>query len=728
MKKLLLTFSLSMMTMVAAWAVPAKPGLWKTIRLENGTELRVQLCGDEHAHYWQAANGQRFVEQGQTYREVSLEALQTKANTRRAKMSNTSRLRSPRKVSMGDSTHYEGQKKGLVILAQFSDVQFKPANNLEKYKKIMNEVGYNEGNFKGSVADYFKAQSAGQFELNFDVVGPYTMPNNQKYYGQNNSQGDDQHPEEMVVKACQAADTEVNFADYDWDGDGEVDQVFVLYAGKGEADGGGSNTIWPHMYYLSASNMQITLDGVKIDTYACSNEIDPYGSIEGIGCFCHEFSHCMGFPDFYDTSYSGWFGMSDFDLMCGGSYNGGTFCPAGYTAHEKMMCGWQKPIVLSTNDTTVTNIKPMSENGDAYIIYNNAHPDEYFMIENRQKTGWDASYPAKGLMVTHVDFDKTIWEYNIPNTQVDRTSPYYQYYHVLNDHQRMTIMHADNDDDSKYWNSYYGGYTKYTLSTDLYPYSNNDSLTATSKPAIQLYNANENGKKVAEWAILNITQNSNGTMSFNYRAPGSNGGGEQGDTTHIKPETDYLFYESFDQCVGTGGNDGHWSDQIAMGTFTPDNEGWDAEKPFGANGCAKFGTSSIAGVVTTPTFTIEGTAKLTFKAGAWNAQKDGTELKLQATGATLSISEITLEKGKWNDYEVTLTGSGDVKVTFEPTLRFFLDEVLVVKADDTDCIQTVKPQTTTTTRIYTLDGRYMGTSKNALPKGIYVMNGKKFVK
>ena len=716
-----------MMTMVAAWAVPAKPGLWKTIRLENGTELRVQLCGDEHAHYWQAANGQRFVEQEQTYREVSLEALQTKANTRRAKMSNTSRLRSPRKVSMGDSTHYEGQKKGLVILAQFSDVQFKPANNLEKYKKIMNEVGYNEGNFKGSVADYFKAQSAGQFELNFDVVGPYTMPNTQKYYGQNNSQGDDQHPEEMVVKACQAADAEVNFADYDWDGDGEVDQVFVLYAGKGEADGGGSNTIWPHMYYLSASNMQITLDGVKIDTYACSNEIDPYGSIEGIGCFCHEFSHCMGFPDFYDTSYSGWFGMSDFDLMCGGSYNGGTFCPAGYTAHEKMMCGWQKPIVLSTNDTTVTNIKPMSENGDAYIIYNNAHPDEYFMIENRQKTGWDASYPAKGLMVTHVDFDKTIWEYNIPNTQVDRTSPYYQYYHVLNDHQRMTIMHADNDDDSKYWNSYYGGYTKQTLSTDLYPYGSKDSLSATSTPALTLYNANENGKKVAEWAILNITQNSNGTMSFNYRAPGSNGGGEQGDTTHIKPETDYLFYESFDQCVGTGGNDGHWSGQIAMATLNTDNEGWDYVSGNGGFGCGKFGSSKKSGAVTSPTFNIENNAVLTFKAAPFGS--DGTTLNLQVSnGYVITPSNVEMKSEEWTEFTCTILGGGQpCAITFTPAKRLFLDEVLVVKADETDGIQAVKPQTATM-RIYTLDGRYMGTSKNALPKGIYVMNGKKFVK
>ena len=140
------------------------------------------------------------------------------------------------------------------------------------------------------------------------------------------------------------------------------------------------------------------------------------------------------------------------------------------------------------------------------------------MIENRQKTGWDQSYPAAGMMITHVDFDKDVWENNIPNSiltleealQIERTCG--------NDHQRMTIFHADDNDDSEYWSTISSLYIKTTLKTDLYPYQANDSLTATSKPAATLFHENSQGTKLMQGAILDITQNDDGTMSFRYRA------------------------------------------------------------------------------------------------------------------------------------------------------------------------------------------------------------------
>ena len=708
-------------------AVPAKSGIWKTIKLENGTEVRAQLKGDEHAHYWMAEDGQRYVEkEDNVFTTISSEEITSRAQARRAVMKNASRLRRPRKVEMGERTSYFGKKKGLVILAQFTDKKFQTSNNQALYKRIMNEEGFNEGNFVGSVSDYFKAQSAGQFELEFDVVGPYTMNNSYSYYGKNDNSGNDTNPEAMIIEACNQANVEVNFADYDWDDDGAVDQVFVLYAGTGEADGGSKSTIWPHMYYLSATNRQLTLDGVTVDTYACSNEVTTSNSIEGIGCFCHEFSHCMGFPDFYDTAYNGWFGMDAFDLMCSGSYNGNTFIPAGYTAHEKMMCGWQDPIVLNDKDTTVTSLQPMSNNGETFIIYNDGHTNEYFMIEKRQKSGWDAGYPARGLMITHVDFDKNIWEYNCPNTEVTRNSvEYTQYGYPLNDHQRMTIVHADNDDDSSYYSEYFGGYTKQTTSTDLYPYSKNDSLTPTSKPAPKLYNNNKKGKKTVEWAITNIKQNANGTMEFSYRAP--KGDSSEGTET-ITPGSDDIFYESFNSCAGTGGNDNLWKGQIASSKFNPDNDGWTVvgDKSYGANQCAKFGTGSVAGIVTTPEFTINGSATLTFEAGIWDGS-DGTSLLLEVSdGFTISPSTITVERGAWTSCTAKISGNGKVNVTFTPAKRWFLDEVKI-KGSSTVGIETVKPASQTI-RIYTLDGRYVGTDKNSLPRGLYIINGKKVVR
>lgn len=715
-KKFYLIMSL-LMVATMMFAVPAKRGLWKMLRLSDGTEVKAQLSGDERVHFWVSENGQRYVEQGEVYVPVSVEEIQARAmKSSKARRNISHRLKSPFKAEMGDRTHYLGTKKGLVILAQFTDVKFKTANNLAKYKRIMNEAGYNVGSFRGSVSDYFKDQSDGQFELDFDVVGPYTLSKSQSYYGKNLSNGDDQHAEEMVKEACVKASADVNFADYDWDGDGEVDQIFVLYAGEGEADGGPASSVWPHMYYLAAADCDLTYNGVRLNTYACSNEIKPDGTIEGIGCFCHEFSHCMGFPDFYDTSYSGWFGMSDFDLMCGGSYNGSTFCPAGYTAHEKMMCGWQEPVVLSDKDTVITNLKPMSEHGETFIIYNDAHPDEYYMIENRQKNGWDTSYPAKGLMISHVDFDKNIWEYNCPNTKITRSSvEYTEYGYPLNDHQRMTIFHADNDDDSSYWSSYSGSgyYTKETLSTDLYPYSKKDSLTATSTPAATLYNKNSEGKKVMKGAILKIKQNSDGTMGFTYRAAGNGG---------------YIFYESFDQCAGTGGNDGLWSGSIATNSLVPDNDGWTAESMSGGDKCAKFGSSKKSGAATTPTFAIDGECQLTFKAAPWGT--DAKNLVLSVEGnASLDKTAFTMVAETWTNFSTTLTGSGNVNLTFTPTKRFFLDEVLVV-AKQTDGISNVfrLNEQKSDRRIFDLSGRCVGTDFSSLNHGIYIINGKKVKK
>ena len=688
MKRLFFTLTL-LVTVVTMMAIPAKRGQWKTLRLANGTEVKAMLVGDEHLHFWQTEKGDRYVvKENGTAELADMEQMTSHAASRRGKLT---QRRAPRRVTIGEQTHYTGQKRGIVILMQFQDTKFKTGNDQAMYNDILNKENYTTSPFKGSVADYFKAQSGGLFELTFDVLGPYTAKNKASYYGSNDSSGNDKHPDELIVEAVKAADSEVNYKDYDWDNDGEVDQVFVLYAGKGEADGGAANTIWPHMYYLSETYMTQTLDNVHINSYACSNEVTPSGSIEGIGCFCHEFSHCMGFPDFYDTSYSGWFGMSQWDLMDQGSYNGDGFQPAGYTAYEKWMSGWLEPIVLDKDSVTVKNLKATNEGGESYIIYNDGNKNEYYMVENRQNTGWDASLPGKGLMIIHVDFDSQIWEENNPNTKVTQSTAN-QYGLKTNDHQRFTIFHADNDDDAQYWNTYAGYYSKTTLKNDLFPYNNNDSLTDTSRPAATLYKKNTDGKKYMHKPITKIKQNSDGTMSFifreNYKAP---------DTTQVVPvdttvvipvdtteviviKGDTLFYESFDNCTGSGGNDGKWNGSIAQSKFKPDNDNWESLAAYAANQCARFGNGTKIGNTTTPEFPIDGEAILTFKAAAWDSNTDGPLLKIQATdNVTLSISQLTLPKGKWGEFTIKLTGEGKTKLTFSLEKRFFLDEVLVTK-------------------------------------------------
>lgn len=513
-----------LMAATSLCAVPAKRGVWRTIALENGQEVRVCLVGDEHLHYWQAADGTRYVPSaGGKFAKADMQQLERHAAIRRAG-ANSRRHGAMTRAGRATRQFYTGTKKGIVILAEFTDKKFENEHNQALFHQVANTRGYTENGFRGSVKDYFLAQSNGKFELDFDVVGPVQLSKAYAYYGRNDWQGNDLHAGEMVAEACKAVEDQVDFRSYDWDGDGYVDQVYVIYAGHGENDYPDDNVIWPHEFSLSASDygQTLTIDGVKVDTYACSCEIDGDGCLAGIGTWCHEFSHCLGFPDFYDTEYQGHFGMGDWDLMSSGSYNGTSsagqgsgYLPAGYSSYEKWTAGWMEPTELADEDQEVDRLEPQSEGGGAYVIYNRGNRNEYYLLENRQKTNWDAELPGKGLLVLHVDYDQDIWNANIVNTlgKTIRTS-YTKY--VSNDHERLTPIHADNDDDSNYWNSNSTSYTRQTQEGDPYPYMANDSLTNNSVPAAKVYHKNADGSYYLNRGVKNIRQNDDGTISFSY--------------------------------------------------------------------------------------------------------------------------------------------------------------------------------------------------------------------
>ena len=497
-------------------AVPARPGQVRTITLAD-TTIQVQLVGDEHGHYWVAADGRAFRQHtysfstGEDWSEAPFyievnPAIKREAQVRRAKANASRAMKVSRKATIGHFGEYIGEKKGIIILVNFQDKSFNDTNDQALFSRIANEPHYSTDRFIGSVHDYFYDQSNGLFDLTFDVVGPVTVQNNMSYYGRNGSDDNDLHPAELVIEACKLVDEEVNFADYDWDGDGMVDQVYVIYAGKGEADGGTANTIWPHEWELSEAaeygdgEGTFELDGVTIDTYACGSELNGGGRTCGIGTMCHEFSHCLGFPDFYDIDYSGGVGMDAWDIMSGGSYNGNGYCPAGYTSYERWMAGWLQPVELK-EDTTVVGMKSLQEGGDAYVIYNDGHPDEYYLLENRQQVAWDEELPTHGLLIVHVDFDLEIWENNQPNDNPR--------------HQRMTWVPADG----KIETYRYGGnvyVSEEGMKRDLYPYGENNSFTNISNPAATLYNANTDGSKLLNKSVIDITEAGDGTISFNF--------------------------------------------------------------------------------------------------------------------------------------------------------------------------------------------------------------------
>lgn len=487
----------------------------RTITLVDGTQKVVTLCGDENMHF--------YVDEDNNTYTVDAEGRYVKSDRRnihqiwqkRMFERNQHRIERAKKIGLipknGDlspralaahkakwgatSNPISGKKKGLVILVNFKDKAFNIAHGHDFYDGYFNKVGFSEAEAKGSVHDYFLESSYGKFDLTFDVIGPVTVSKNMSYYGQN-MQGADMYPATMVSEACKLADLQgVDFSKYDWDGDGMVDQVYVLYAGYGESMGGAENTIWPHESNLSGSqafgdgNGALTLDGVKIDTYAVSCELlGSQGSMAaGIGTACHEFSHCMCIPDMYDIN-SQYFGMYAWDIMDFGSYGGEYYgeCPTPYTAYERMYCGWLTPTVLDS-PCIVANMKCIHDEPEAYIIYNEKDNNEYYMLENRQQKGFSKYDPAHGLLITHIYFDPASWTDNTVNS----TSL-----------QRMTVIPADNT------------LTEQTLSGDTWPgTSGNTALTDSSKPAATLYATNADGSKLMGKPIEEIEE-SNGLIGF----------------------------------------------------------------------------------------------------------------------------------------------------------------------------------------------------------------------
>lgn len=528
--KLLMLASLLGFVALSAQAVPAKKGVWRMVTLADGTQKRVELRGDEFCSYWVDAEGVSYNldSESKRYVRVDANALQLRASQLRAKANQDriARMAKARhmtvKKSLGQTNgSYFGKKKGLIILVQYKDKKFKFGHNQKMYNRIANETGYaNSLGFVGSVKDYFLAQSNGQFELDFDVVGPYTLNHEYAYYGAPSGNLHDVRPCDMVYDACRLADPDVNFADYDWDGDGYVEQVYVLFAGLGQAAGGDENTIWPHEYKLQEGNngSYVSKDNnVVVNTYACGPELTLQYTpvayrerVDGIGTLCHEFSHCLGYPDLYDTGNGGNFGMGEFDLMDAGSYNGESFCPPNYSAYEKWFAGWITPTVLD-KPASVKGMQAQDvKYGQAFVVYNDNNKNEYYLIENRQQSVgiWDKQLPASGMMITHVDYDENIWKRNNVNTIVNYSNQYGpEYAYLDNDHQRLTIFHADNEE----------GSSADSQAGDLYPFNGNNSLTDTSSPAAIIY---QGGTTMGK-PITNITQNEDGSIDFDFMG-GSN--------------------------------------------------------------------------------------------------------------------------------------------------------------------------------------------------------------
>lgn len=377
--------------------------------------------------------------------------------------------------------------KAAIILVEFADLKF-TEGNLDRFYALCNEEGYSDNGATGSIKDYFKAQFGDMAEFQFDVFGTFTAPKNHSYYGGNDYSGSDAHPDELVAEACKALDDQIDFSQYDLDGDGVCDFVFMFFAGNDEAD----NTmryqdcIWSHAWVIDYYDPSLYLDGVRISDYACTSELrtDYYGygsKFTAIGSFCHEFSHTLGLMDAYDTSYDydgypiaeALWGVTS--IMDSGCYNNDCNTPPYYNAFEREMLGIATPVETEVGNMT---LEPINES-NKFLRIGTIKGNEYFVVEYRKKEGWDAYLPTSGLLVYHIDksnnnagpsyyygFNLTAgqrWDYNEVNSY-----PYHQCADLIEagnstttnnvadvffpGAKNVTILSSETHDSYKAWN------------------------------------------------------------------------------------------------------------------------------------------------------------------------------------------------------------------------------------------------------------------------------------
>lgn len=388
------------------------------------------------------------------------------------------------------SNHFptKGEHKSIAILVSFSNNDFSMEDPHDYFHRLLNEDGFSDYGATGSAREYYIDNSYGQFLPTFDVYGPVKLTHPLAYYGTNDTWGNDKRAHEMIIEACELLDDQIDFSQYDCNGDGVIDNVYVYYAGYGEADGGKSTTIWPHSYDIeyAVPNQKYMFDSVQLNHYACSNEIDHNtNNPDGIGTFTHEFSHVMGLPDLYATDNSGAYTPGYWNILDVGSYNNQSRTPPNYSSFERYALDWMMPEAISAPGEY--SLEPLPSSNKAFIIPTEKE-NEYFLFENRQQSGNDTYLPGHGMLVWHIEFNQKIWDENTVNNNTR--------------HQYVDLIEADNIQSDN------------STSGDSFPGTANiTSFTSEGKPAFVSRAGVSTG-----FDIIDIAESKDGIITFTVKA------------------------------------------------------------------------------------------------------------------------------------------------------------------------------------------------------------------
>lgn len=437
-------------------AKPADPRV-RTATNPDGTEVQYRVLGDEHLHFMTDVDRTVILERNE---DGYLRVATRNGKPLQFDMSSVDMLREEREAALPP---YEGTgatgpmkmatldvngrsnyptigegNRSLVVLVEFSDVDFTVENPQEYYTRQLNEPGFSDYWGKGSALDYYIDTSNGKYKPQFDVYGPVKISKKAAYFEDNDSGHMSELIQESLTTLYEAG--EIDFTNYDLDENGIVDTVFFYYAGYGQADSD-THTIWPHQYdyqvYVNYFNKpQLKFDGLKIGPYACGNELKGYNPetkrspwydnstpwVDGIGTFVHEYGHVLGLPDLYDVDYSGESDTpDDWTVMASGCYNDNGCVPPLFSAYEQWVCHWleyEEPTDGTHYDLTALGHtdEPTALKLKVYKGMGIGATEEYFVIETRDNSGWDSCFPEGGILIWHINYTKSTWTSNSVNT------------------------------------------------------------------------------------------------------------------------------------------------------------------------------------------------------------------------------------------------------------------------------------------------------------------------
>ena len=762
MKRILLSLSIFFMT-IWAWGAKAYH-LPVTVTQADGKPLTIVQFGDEDFNYVATTDGVLLYQEGVTYYVATVndfgelvktnvlahnagqrtkEEIQLIASQEKLKFLNQAdvRIRKARRERIADDNTlfpHTGTPTALVILADFTDQKFKhdDQTSIEIFDQYLNADGAPSHaadatlakNNIGSVKKYFKDMSNGSFEPRFDVKALVHLSGNMEKYGP----GDNDNMTDFIPEVCQLAqEAGVDFSQYDENNDGKVDLVYIIYAGYGQNfTGNNVNTIWAK----SGGRSFGKFDGKEVYRYGvhCELNFSPsiinssdYGfngiaQINGIGLFCHEFSHCLGLPDFYPTSKTaqkqGLPAMEYWDLMDGGEYTYNGYRPTAYTAWEREYMGWMDVETL-TDESRGQRIRLVNidrNGGKAYRIYKDGQDSgsEYIMLQNIQSYNWNTHLGniGHGMLVYHVDFNET---FKLTDNTVNNTKG----------NPRMNVLPADGEFISSYLIDDDNG----PITTAIYRESHAGDPYPGSQNKLSVTSFAVNEGSLTK-ALLNI-QETSGIVTFDFM--------EESDITKTIPQPAPIPEESSDNVFNLT------SDHYVKGDVQVSRKTTLIEKIPLAEGDDSFRLSDFLSMNTGLYQPFDISNHMMLHIDIYPLEDMDISVSLltvsQLNEATNSASKtVSLKANQWNAVDISLSdfSSTDFSLAniYGITLgggagqTLYIDNVYFYKGSGSG-LASIKPSVTAIScDVYSLDGRFMGTNLRNLPKGVYIVNNKKVVK